>query len=90
MLYAWHDVNVWNRNKAKAEPLGKRGAAVAAEPAGTARVGTVLTMLANDEAVASICFGKLGILTAGRDILHISFSTVSVELTERLTKAPNG
>jgi 3-hydroxyisobutyrate dehydrogenase-like beta-hydroxyacid dehydrogenase len=48
----------------------------------------VVTMLANDEAVESVVLGRDGIvasLTAGA--LHVSSSTFSVALSERITEA---
>lgn len=87
LIEAGHRVTVWNRDKAKAQALAERGAAVADSPADAARVGTVLTMLANDDAVDAVSFGDAGILAAGPDLLHISCSTVSVALTDRLATA---
>jgi 3-hydroxyisobutyrate dehydrogenase-like beta-hydroxyacid dehydrogenase len=82
-----HSVTVWNGDAARAVPFAYRGAAVARSPADAARVGIVATMLANDDAVEAIVFGDEGILSAGPGVLHISCSTVSVGLTERLTQA---
>jgi 3-hydroxyisobutyrate dehydrogenase-like beta-hydroxyacid dehydrogenase len=90
LIDAGHRVTVWNRDKAKTRAFSERGAAVAESPADAARTGVVLTMLANDDALESVAFGAAGILTAGARILHISCSTVSVALTERLTEAHAG
>ncbi len=87
LIDAGHKVTVWNRDPAKAEPFATRGARVAAGPADAARVGIVMTMLANDEAAEAVVFGEAGILAAGPDLLHVSCSTVSVALTQRLTEA---
>lgn len=87
LLDAGHAVSVWNRNPDRAKPLAARGASVAESPLAAARAGTVLTMLADDRAVEAVAFGDSGILAAGPDILHISSSTVSVGLTERLAAA---
>lgn len=80
-------VTVWNRDRAKALPFATRGAAIAASPALAAAPGVVFTMLANDEALEAVCFGNDGLLGAGSGVLHVSCSTVSVALTERLTQA---
>jgi 3-hydroxyisobutyrate dehydrogenase-like beta-hydroxyacid dehydrogenase len=87
LIEAGHRVTVWNRDRAKAEPLQARGATVAADPAAAAHAGVVLTMVANDAALEAICFGDKGLLAAGPGILHISCSTVSVALTMRLAAA---
>lgn len=87
LIGAGNRVTVWNRDRSKAEPFAKDGANIAASPAEAARVGVVLTMLANDDAVSAVVFGDDGLLTAGPGILHVSCSTVSVTLTERLQAA---
>ncbi len=87
LIEAGHRVSVWNRDTAKSTPFEQRGASVAASPKAAARAGIVMTMLANDDAVEAVVFGDAGILSAGHDILHISCSTVSVALTERLMEA---
>ncbi|MGI4878550.1 MAG: NAD(P)-dependent oxidoreductase [Janthinobacterium lividum] len=85
LIAAGHAVTVWNRNAAKAEAIA--GASVAATPAEAGKAGIVLSMLADDHAVEAVTFGADGILTAGEDVLHISCSTVSVALTDRLDAA---
>ncbi|WP_411906948.1 NAD(P)-dependent oxidoreductase [Rhizobium mayense] len=87
LVAAGHQVTVWNRDRAKAEPFAARGAKVAAELAAAARAGTVMTMLADDAAVEAVVFGDGGLLAAGPGLLHISCSTVSVDLTARLAAA---
>lgn len=87
LIDAGHQVTVWNRDVAKAKPFLDRGATAAATPAEAARAGVVLTMLANDEAVEAVVFGRDGLLVAGLGMLHISCSTISVALTERLEAA---
>ncbi len=87
LLAAGHRLTVWNRDPAKAEPLAALGATVAADIASAARVGAVITMLANDTAVEAVAFGESGLLAAGPGLLHVSSSTVSVDLTDRLAEA---
>jgi len=87
LIAAGHFVTVWNRDSAKAGPFVKRGALLAPTPAAAARPGIVLTMLANDAALEAVVFEQDGLLNAGPGVLHVSCSTVSVALTERLTQA---
>ena len=87
LIEAGHRVAVWNRDIAKAAPLEQRGASIAASPRDAARTAVVMTMLANDDAVEAVVFGDDGIISAGPDVFHISCSTVSVALTERLVDA---
>jgi len=88
LLVAGHDLTVYNRTKAKAAPLVKRGAHLADTPGATARGEVVITMLADDHAVDEAVFGDDGILVAlSPDAIHISMSTISVADSERLTRA---
>jgi 3-hydroxyisobutyrate dehydrogenase-like beta-hydroxyacid dehydrogenase len=87
LLKAGHELTVHNRTLAKAQTLAAQGARVAANIADACRGDAVITMLADDEAVEHAAFGKEGIvasLEAGA--LHISSSTVSVALCEKLTE----
>lgn len=87
LLAAGHQVTVWNRDRAKADPFAERGAAIAANLAATGQAGTVMTMLADDAALEAVSFGEGGLLAAGPGMLHISSSTVSTDLTARLEAA---
>jgi 3-hydroxyisobutyrate dehydrogenase-like beta-hydroxyacid dehydrogenase len=87
LLSAGHEVTVWNRTRARAEALAGEGAQVAATPAEAALAGeAVLTSLFDDAAHEDAVFGAEGILEALKPgALHISLSTISVRLSERLT-----
>ena len=51
LMKAGLPLTVWNRNRAKAEPLARMGATVAASPAEAAKdAGVVVAMLADDAA----------------------------------------
>src|ERR1017187_6580673 len=86
LLAAGHEVTVWNRTREKAEALVSQGAAVAAKPAdAVASADAVLTMLFDDEAHEEVLFGSGAIGALEPGALHISLSTISVALSERLT-----
>jgi 3-hydroxyisobutyrate dehydrogenase-like beta-hydroxyacid dehydrogenase len=88
LLKAGHDVTVYNRTRTKLEALVALGAKAAADVSEACRGGAVVTMLANDDAVESVVFGDGGIidsLLAGA--IHISSSTISVALSEKLEAA---
>lgn len=88
LVKAGHTVTVYNRTTAKAQALVAQGAIAATELAGACRGDAVVTMLADDGAVEAAAFGKAGILeTLAENALHISTSTISVALSERLTKS---
>jgi 3-hydroxyisobutyrate dehydrogenase-like beta-hydroxyacid dehydrogenase len=88
LLQAGHEVTVFNRTPGKAEALGAEGAKVAASIAEACRGEAVFTMLSNDEAVESVVFGDGGILASlPKNAIHISSSTISVALSDRLATA---
>ncbi len=87
LLRAGHRVTAYNRTRERAEALRKDGAAVAGSVADACQGDAVLTMLADDAAVESVVFGDSGVLkslTRGR--VHISLSTISVALSDRLAE----
>jgi len=88
LISAGHTVTVWNRTAGRADDLKKLGAHVAASPAEVARAGIVVTMVADDAALESVVFGENGILKAlPTGGMHVSASTISVALSQRLTAA---
>jgi len=87
LLAAGHELAVWNRSEARTEPLIREGAIAAATPA-EAELGAeaVITMLFDDAAHEEVLFGANGLMDALEPgALHISMSTISVALSERLT-----
>src|ERR1700743_2191282 len=88
LLRAGHRVTVFNRTRARAEALQADGATVATTAADACRSGVVITMLADDAALESQVFGDSGILNSlPKGGVHISCSTISVALSDRLTAA---
>jgi len=87
LIESGHDVRVFNRSPARAEPLRKAGAAVAATPAQAAHSASVVfTMVADDAALASVTFGEAGIAAGLKPgALHISMSTIGVATAQDLT-----
>jgi 3-hydroxyisobutyrate dehydrogenase-like beta-hydroxyacid dehydrogenase len=86
LLKAGHQVTVYNRTPGRADPLVAQGASRAATIADACRGDAALTMLANDDAVSSTVFAADGLLSSlGTGTIHISSSTISVALCERLT-----
>ncbi len=88
LLKAGFDLTVYNRTPQKAEPHLAQGAVLAETPAEAARGDVVITMLADDTVVEAAVFGEDGILAALKPAgIHISMSTISVALAERLVLA---
>jgi 3-hydroxyisobutyrate dehydrogenase-like beta-hydroxyacid dehydrogenase len=87
LLKAGHEVIVYNRTPAKAQALLALGAKLASKIADACRGDAVFTMLSNDDAVEGVAFGEGGILVSlAAGAVHISSSTISVVLSERLTQ----
>ena len=87
LLAAGHELSVWNRSEGRTKPLIREGAIAAATPA-EAELGAdaVITMLFDDAAHEEVLFGANGLMDAlSPGALHISCSTISVALSERLT-----
>ena len=87
LLRAGHQVTVYNRSPEKARPLGERGARVASSVGEVCANPVVFTMLADDAALEAVAYGENGLLRRlNRGALHVSSSTVSVDLSERLAR----
>jgi 3-hydroxyisobutyrate dehydrogenase-like beta-hydroxyacid dehydrogenase len=84
LLKAGHRVRVWNRTRARCEPLLAAGAEAAASPADAAAGDAVVTMLADDAAVEAVLRGDGGLLAGRGGTIHVSMSTISVALAARL------
>ncbi|MCM3878786.1 MAG: NAD(P)-dependent oxidoreductase [Vicinamibacterales bacterium] len=88
VLGAGHEVTVYNRTAGTAEGLVERGARVAPCVADACRGEAVVTMLADDSAVESVVFSEKGVIASLRKgAIHVSMSTISLALAERLTVA---
>jgi 3-hydroxyisobutyrate dehydrogenase-like beta-hydroxyacid dehydrogenase len=84
---AGHELSVWNRSEGRTKPLIHEGAIAAATPA-EAELGAdaVITMLFDDAAYEEVLFGANGLADAlSPGALHISCSTISVALSDRLS-----
>ncbi|HTY30535.1 NAD(P)-dependent oxidoreductase [Mycobacterium sp.] len=88
LMKAGHRLTVYNRSPDKAEALARQGATAARTVAEASRAEVVFTMLSDDRAVEAVALGRDGIvasLPAGAT--HVSSSTISVALSERLAAA---
>jgi 3-hydroxyisobutyrate dehydrogenase-like beta-hydroxyacid dehydrogenase len=88
LLDAGHDLVVYNRTPTKAQELIDRGATLATTIADACQGDVVITMLADDDAVEEVVLGDAGVLqNLGKGRIHISMSTISVAMSERLAEA---
>src|SRR5258706_5245262 len=63
LLESGHDLRVFNRSPARAQPLRDAGATVAASPAQAAHsADVVFSIVADDAALSSVTFGEVGIV----------------------------
>jgi len=92
LIKAGHTLTVYNRTRSRAVELESSGAMIADTPADAASGAEILiTMLADDRAVES-CVQSPGnaIASLPAGAIHISCSTISVDLSRRLVAAHNG
>jgi len=88
LVKAGHDVTVFNRSPEKIRPLHDLGADQATSIAGACTGDAVITMLADDAAVAQATLTDDGIVkTLRQGAIHISMSTISVALSKELAQA---
>ncbi|CAH2604970.1 Uncharacterized oxidoreductase YfjR [Rhodovastum atsumiense] len=88
LLRAGHEVTVYNRSPEKAQDLVDQGARLAARVEEACAGAAVITMLADDPAVEGVVCGEHGVVAGlGAGAIHISMSTISVALSERLQGA---
>jgi 3-hydroxyisobutyrate dehydrogenase len=88
LLRAGYDLAVWNRTRAKAEPLVALGARIVDTPAALADCDAVVTMVASDEVLEHVTLADDGLFSGDRapEVL-IDSSTVSEAASERVRAA---
>jgi 3-hydroxyisobutyrate dehydrogenase-like beta-hydroxyacid dehydrogenase len=92
LMNAGHRVTVYNRSPGKAEALVQQGATAAASVAEASDAEVVFTMLSDDRAVEAVAFGHPDfgdgvVASLPTRATHVSSSTISVALSERLAVA---
>src|SRR3974390_1954538 len=87
LLDAGFSLVLWNRTPARGEPLAARGARIASSVADAAGSGVVITMVADDRALEDIVWRDGLLETMPKGSVHVSMSTISVALSERLAVA---
>ncbi|HEX4023513.1 MAG TPA: NAD(P)-dependent oxidoreductase [Steroidobacteraceae bacterium] len=88
LAVAGHDVSLFNRTPGRAGRLVELGAREVASLAAACNAEAVITMLADDDAVSNIALGDGGLVAhLPKDAIHVSMSSISVALSERLARA---
>lgn len=86
LIKAGHELSVWNRTRSRAEPLEKRGARIADSPAQAVHgAEVVFTMVFDDAALEEVLFHDGALKAMAPGAIHVSLSTISVALSDRLT-----
>jgi 3-hydroxyisobutyrate dehydrogenase len=87
LLKAGHDVTVWNRTRAKAQPLAEKGATLVDKPAELAGCDIVFAIVSTGKDVAEVLFGKDGLLGGGaKPKIVVDCSSIAVEESADIRK----
>ena len=87
LVRAGHEVTVFNRSRGKNRALLELGAREASTVAEACRGEAVITMLADDRALGDVVLSGGGVLQSlSGDAVHVSMSTVSVELSKKMAQ----
>ncbi|MGE5539231.1 MAG: NAD(P)-dependent oxidoreductase [Gemmatimonas sp.] len=87
LLKAGHPVRVWNRTRAKAEPLAKLGATVVDQATELRGVDVLFTMVSTGKDLRDVCFGANGVVGDARSnvpSILVDCSSIGVEESKAL------
>lgn len=80
LVDAGYSVRVWNRTRAKAEPLAAKGAVLVDSPQDLASVDALFTMVSTGADVEQVCFGENGVLSGNETPrIFVDCSSIGVE-----------
>jgi 3-hydroxyisobutyrate dehydrogenase len=80
LIKAGHDVSVWNRTAAKADPLRAAGAKIVARAADLSGVDQLFSIVSTGKDLEDVYFGADGVAKGGRTpALFVDCSTIAVE-----------
>ena len=87
LLREGHDVVVYNRTRAKAEPLEAAGATITDSAAGLSSADVVFVMVGTSQDLIEAVTGPAGLISGGRaPSVVVDCSTVSVEASEQVRR----
>ena len=87
LLKAGHDVSIWNRTRAKAEPLAAKGGKIVDKLSDLAACDVVFSIVSEGKDLDQVYFGKDGVLSGGKaPKIAIDCSTISVEESADIRK----
>ncbi len=81
LIKAGHDVSIWNRTRAKAEPLEKIGGKIVDHPHELKNVDVLFSILDTGKSVQAVLYGKDGVSSQGGKMppIVVDCSTIAVE-----------
>jgi 3-hydroxyisobutyrate dehydrogenase len=81
LIKAGHDVTIWNRTRAKAEPLAKIGGKVADHLVDLKNVDVLFSIVSTGKDMHEVLYGKNGVCSQGGKLppIVVDCSTISVE-----------
>src|ERR1700730_9669809 len=81
LLKAGNDVSLWNRTRAKAEPLAKEGGKIVDKVSELAHVDVLFSIVSTGKDLEAIYFGKEGLTANGAKLppIFVDCSTIAVE-----------
>ena len=87
LLKAGFDVSIWNRTRAKAEPLAAKGAKVVDKLTDLASCDVVFSIVSTGKDLYEVYLGKNGVASAGKlPKVFVDCSTISVEESADIRK----
>ncbi|MGO9135613.1 MAG: NAD(P)-dependent oxidoreductase [Methylovirgula sp.] len=86
LIKAGHKVKAWNRSPERVKELVAQGATAAETPQEAAQADAIITMLADDDAIASVVIAGGLLETAPSHAVHIVMATISVAFAKELEK----
>jgi 3-hydroxyisobutyrate dehydrogenase len=87
LLKAGYDVSIWNRTRAKAEPLAKSGGKIVDRPSDLAQVDVLFAVVSTGKDLEQVYFGAHGVGTANTvPPIFVDCSTIAVAESAALRK----
>src|SRR5262245_34592560 len=88
LLKGGYDVSIWNRTRAKAEPLAKSGGKIVDKPSDLAGMDVVFSIVAEGKDVDEVYFGKSGVLSGNGRVpaVFVDCSTIAVDESADIRK----
>src|SRR5258708_10308877 len=87
LLKAGYDVSIWNRTRAKAEPLAKSSGKIVDKPSDLANVDVLFAIVSTGKDLEEVYFGPHGVGTANKvPPIFVDCSTIAVEESAAIRK----